>query len=178
MDNCLSNNDEGDTLAPPNANQCVRLSRRETFLSRDSNHACSEPSICTSSPRHSRRRRGRCGEGSLWRRSVHRPSAIIQPRSVSRETAQPCSSASFSATSVGPKSAYRSLASDIARSRTSAGSRLLLGRPRCLDTRLVAPSCLRPRNKRKICRRRRPISSHASVIEDDPTEPATKPQAD
>ena len=32
---------------------------------RSSNHACSDPSICTSSPRHSRRRRGWCGEGSL-----------------------------------------------------------------------------------------------------------------
>jgi len=33
--------------------------------------------------------------------------AIIQPRSVSRETKQPCCSASISAAKVGPKSAYR-----------------------------------------------------------------------
>jgi hypothetical protein len=46
---------------------------------RVSKPACSEPSICTSSPRHARRRRGWCGERCRWRRSVHRPSAIIQP---------------------------------------------------------------------------------------------------
>src|SRR5208282_2168045 len=34
--------------------------------------------------------------------------SVLQPRDVARETEQPCSSASFSAASVGPKSAYRS----------------------------------------------------------------------
>ena len=42
---------------------------------------------------------------------------------------QPCTSASFSAASVGPKSAYRSRTSDNAKSRYAAGRRLLLGRP-------------------------------------------------
>src|SRR5262249_39777333 len=72
---------------------------------RSSNHQCSLPSTCTSSPTHSRRRRGwwmllRC------LRSRHSPSAIIHFRKVSLENKKPCSAASFSAANVGPKSAY------------------------------------------------------------------------
>src|ERR1700736_3029005 len=52
---------------------------------------------------------------------------------------------------------------DSARVRTSAGSRWLLGLPRCLESRLVAPSCLRPRSRRNTWRRCSPISTQASL---------------
>src|SRR5271165_6861064 len=52
--------------------------------------------------------------------------------------------------------------SNSARVRTSAGSRWLLGLPRRLESRLVAPSCLSPRSSRNTCRRSKPISTQAS----------------
>src|SRR3954464_4618617 len=76
---------------------------------------------------------------------------------------QPCTSASFSAASVGPKSAYRSRTSDNARSRYASGRRLLLGRPRRFETRLAAPPCFKPASNRNTCRRFRPSSSQASA---------------
>src|SRR3954464_15248626 len=76
---------------------------------------------------------------------------------------QPCPSASFSAASVGPKSAYRSRTSDNARSRYTSGRRLLLGRPRRFETRLAAPPCFKPASNRNTCRRFRSSSSQAST---------------
>src|SRR3954465_11705997 len=76
---------------------------------------------------------------------------------------QPCTSASFSAASVGPKSAYRSRTSDNARSRYASGRRLLLGRPRRFETRLAAPPSFKPASNRKTARRFRPRSSRAST---------------
>src|SRR3954469_9007018 len=76
---------------------------------------------------------------------------------------QPCTSASFSAASVGPKSAYRSRTSDNASSRYASGRRLLLGRPRRFETRLAAPPCFKPASNRKTCRRFRPSSSQPSA---------------
>src|SRR3954469_15465432 len=76
---------------------------------------------------------------------------------------QPCTSASFSAASVGPKSAYCSRTSDNASSRYASGRRLLLGRPRRFETRLAVPPCFKPASNRKTCRRFRPSSSQASA---------------
>src|SRR4051794_3286251 len=76
---------------------------------------------------------------------------------------QPCTSASFSAASVGPKSAYRSRTSDNARSRYASGRRLLLGRPRRFETRPAAPPFFKPASNRKTCRRFRSSSSQASA---------------
>src|SRR4051812_32325730 len=76
---------------------------------------------------------------------------------------QPCTSASFSAASVGPKSAYRSRTSDNAKSRYASGRQLLLGRPRRFETRLAAPPCFKPASNRKTCRRFRSSSSQASA---------------
>src|SRR3954471_8351302 len=88
---------------------------------------------------------------------------------------QPCTSASFSLASVGLKSAYRSRTSDKARSRYASGRRLLLGRPRRFETRLTAPPCFKPANKRNTCRRFRPSRSQASTIRrrPDPTPSRT-----
>src|SRR5215210_7681563 len=52
----------------------------------------------------------------------------------------------------------------MARSRTAAGRRLLLGRPRRPETRLVAPRSRNALTSRNTCRRRKPISSPASRI--------------
>src|SRR4051812_289332 len=81
---------------------------------------------------------------------------------------QPCTSTSFSAASVGPKSAYRSRTSDNARSRYASGKRLLLGRPRRFETRLAAPPCFKPASNRNTCRRFRPSSSQASATRKRP----------
>src|SRR5688572_26933487 len=51
----------------------------------------------------------------------------------------------------------------MARSRTALGTRLLLGRPRRLETRLVAPRSRKARSSRKTCRRFRLNSEHASA---------------
>src|SRR6516225_9654519 len=88
--------------------------------------------------------------------------AIIQPRNVSREIVQPCTSASFSAANVGPKSAYRSRTSDNARSRYASGRRLLLSRPRRFETRLAAPPCFKPASNRNTWRRFKRNNSQAS----------------
>src|SRR5829696_504699 len=131
---------------------------------RVSNQKCCEPSIWTSSPTRARRLRGWCTEGSRRRRSSHKPSAIIHWRRLSRETRQPCRWLSFSQASVGPKSAYRSLTIATASSRTAAGSRLVLGRPRRLDTKLTAPRSRKPRSKRNTCRRCSPSRVQASAV--------------
>src|SRR5829696_380611 len=52
----------------------------------------------------------------------------------------------------------------MARSRTAAGRRLLLGRPRWRETRLAAPRCRNALTSRNTCRRRKPIRSPASWI--------------
>src|SRR5215204_6295442 len=52
----------------------------------------------------------------------------------------------------------------MARSRTAAGRRLLLGRPRRPETRLVAPRSRNALTSRNTCRRRKPIRSPASWI--------------
>src|SRR5215204_1359467 len=52
----------------------------------------------------------------------------------------------------------------MARSRTAAGRRLLLGRPRRPETRLVAPRSRNALTSRNTCRRRKPIRSPASRI--------------
>src|SRR5215204_7015266 len=52
----------------------------------------------------------------------------------------------------------------MARSRTAAGRRLLLGRPRRPETRLVAPRSRNALTSRNTCRRHKPISSPASRI--------------
>jgi hypothetical protein len=54
---------------------------------RPSNHSWSEPSICTSSPRHARRARGGCGRRRRSLRVCHKPAASSM-RAVSRATAQ------------------------------------------------------------------------------------------
>ena len=59
-----------------------------------------------------------------------------------------CYRAAVEAGNLGPKSQYRSRTIDNARVRTSAGSRWLLGLPRRLESRLAAPSCLRPHSRR------------------------------
>jgi len=62
---------------------------------RSSNHACSEPSIWTSSPRQARRGRGGWLRRRRCARGTQRPAAVIHPRSVSTEKARPCCSVSF-----------------------------------------------------------------------------------
>jgi len=57
----------GTYLLPP-------LSSGGASLARHGSVSTSEPSICTSSPRQSRRRRGWCGTGRRCRRSCHSPS--------------------------------------------------------------------------------------------------------
>src|SRR5215213_5177169 len=87
---------------------------------------------------------------------------------------QPCTSASFSAASVGPKSAYRSRASDNARSRYASGRRLLLGRPRRFETRPAVPPCFKPASNRNTCRHFRPSSSQASATRRRPDRTPSK----
>jgi hypothetical protein len=94
-------------------------------------------------------------------------SAQGRPALPSARQRQLCS-VSFSAARVAPKSAYRSRTIDKARVRTSGGRRLLLGLPRRFDSKLVAPSCLRPRSRRNTCRRCSPIGSHASATRRPP----------
>ncbi len=106
---------------------------------RPSNHQCSDPSICTSSPRQARRGRGWNTRGRRSLRRSQSPSAIIHCRSVSTPSGRPCSSSSFSAASVGPKSAYRSRTKPITVRRSVAPWERLLGRPRLRDTKPIGP---------------------------------------
>ena len=71
---------------------------------RPSNQSCGEPSTCTSSPSRARRGRLWWTRASRRRFGRHSPSSVIHFLSVSRDSANPCSSNSFSAANVGPKS--------------------------------------------------------------------------
>src|SRR5215210_5297590 len=62
----------------------------------------------------------------------------------------------------------------MARSRTAAGRRLLLGRPRRPETRLVAPRSRNALTSRNTCRRRKLISSPASRIVMRPASRSSK----
>src|SRR5215210_7528124 len=62
----------------------------------------------------------------------------------------------------------------MARSRTAAGRRLLLGRPRRPETRLVAPRSRNALTSRNTCRRRKPIRSPASRIVMRPASRSSK----
>jgi hypothetical protein len=83
----------------------------------------------------------------------------------------------LAAAGVGPKSAYRSRTSDNARSRYPSGRRLLLGRPRRLETRLAAPPCFKPASKRNTWRRFRLSNAQASAHADGHTERPERPRA-
>ena len=95
-------------------------------------------------------------------RGIHKPSSIIQCRSVSTETCIPCSSVSFSCANVGPKSSYceRTMAS--ASRSNSEDSRRLLGLPRCFDARPIGPSRSYDRRSRRTWRLVKPNIRAAS----------------
>src|SRR5262249_57319886 len=69
---------------------------------------------------------------------------------------------------------YRSRTSDNARSRYASGRRLLLGRPRRLETKLAAPPCFKPASNRKTWRRFRLSNAQASATRRRPDRTPSK----
>lgn len=106
---------------------------------RSSSQSWGEPSIWTSFPRQGRRGRRGWIAATRRERTCQSPSACIHCRKVSADRTWPCRSVSFSAASVGPKSAYWLRTRARISCRRSCGKALLGRRPRRRDTKPWGP---------------------------------------
>jgi hypothetical protein len=85
---------------------------------------------------------------AISNRHHHSPSLIALPSVDQILLRQPVHDVRFQDRKRLKRPYWRPDAAERARVRTSAGNRWLLGLPRRLESKLVAPSCLRPRSRR------------------------------